>query len=728
MLEIVDHAWEGRTSTGRADELFQQHRKEIYQDTDRLFGRFMAIQWVGGILFALIVSPHTWVGQTSHIHLHVWAAIFVGGAISAFPIWMTRVWPGAVATRHAVATAQMLMSALLICLTGGRIETHFHVFGSLVILSFYRDWKVFIPATLVIALDHFLRGIYWPLSVYGVLTASPWRSVEHGAWVVFENVFLVMSCLRSIREMRFIANRTAALETSERNSRQTFEEAPIGMAVIGLDDRFRQVNTAFCKMIGYSEEELLSRSPVDLTYPDDRAETRRIAAAMLESNAHCSAEKRFVCKNGEVLWAMRTGCLIRDGAGNPRHFLIMVEDITQRKKAAAALQEAKEEADRANNAKSEFLSRMSHELRTPLNAIIGFGQLLDRQNPTGQQRGHLRHIIAGGRHLLDLINEVLDISRIESGRLQFSLEPVCVSEAVQEAFDLMRPAAVERAIDLSVQPCPELHCYVLADKQRFKQVALNLLTNAVKYTPIGGEVTISYDVSNGGRLRLLVSDTGVGIPAEKLSRLFTPFDRLGAEQSEVQGTGLGLAVCRRLMEAMGGSIGVESIPGQGSRFWIELPRSAPAFGGMVLRSVGRFRAPDANNGKRSILYIEDNRSNVMLVEEILADQAEMELIVAFNGESGLALARQHTPDLILLDLHLPDLSGPEVLTELKSDEIMRRIPVVVVSADATTRQIERLKAAGAHSYLTKPLDVEKFLRAIEEAATPSEETKECVAA
>ncbi|MGH7936081.1 MAG: PAS domain S-box protein, partial [Chthoniobacterales bacterium] len=360
--------------------------------------------------------------------------------------------------------------ALLICLTGGRIETHFHVFGSLVILSFYRDWKVFIPATLVIALDHFLRGIYWPLSVYGVLTASPWRSVEHGAWVVFENIFLVMSCLRSIREMRFIANRTAALETSEQNSRQTFEEAPIGMAVIGLDERFRQVNTAFCKMIGYSEEELLTRSPMEVTYPDDLAETRRITTAMLESNAHCSAEKRFVRKNGEVLWAMRTGCMIRDAAGNPRHFLIMVEDITQRKKAAAALQEAKEEADRANNAKSEFLSRMSHELRTPLNAIIGFGQVLDRQNPTGRQRSHLRHIITGGRHLLDLINEVLDISRIESGQLQLSLEPVCMSEAVQEAFDLMRPAAVERAIDLSVQSCPEPDCYVLADKQRFKQV------------------------------------------------------------------------------------------------------------------------------------------------------------------------------------------------------------------------------------------------------------------
>src|SRR5450432_3224476 len=184
MLEIVDKAWEGRSSTGRAKEIFQQHRKEIYCHTDHFLAKFMAIQWGAVILFAVLVSPHTWAGPSSQVHLHVWAAIFVGGLISAFPIWMTEVWPGATVTRQVVAAAQMLMSALLICVTGGRIETHFHIFASLVILSFYRDWRVFIPATLVVALDHFLRGIYWPLSVYGVLTASPWRSVEHAAWVV----------------------------------------------------------------------------------------------------------------------------------------------------------------------------------------------------------------------------------------------------------------------------------------------------------------------------------------------------------------------------------------------------------------------------------------------------------------------------------------------------------------------------------------------------------------
>jgi PAS domain S-box-containing protein len=726
MLEIVDRAWEGRTATGRAEEIFQQHRKEIYRHTDHFLAKFMALQWVAGILFALIVSPHTWVGQASHIHLHVWAAIFLGGLISAFPIWMTQVWPGETVTRHVVATAQMLMSALLICLTGGRIETHFHVFASLVILSFYRDWRVFIPATLVVALDHFLRGIYWPMSVYGVLTASPWRSVEHAAWVVFEVVFIVIYCLRSIREMRFIANRTAALETSEQNSRQTFEDAPIGMAVVGLDERFRQTNGALCEMLGYSQEELLSLSPMDLTYPDDLAETRRAARDMLESRMKHSSEKRYVRKNGELLWALRTGCMIRDVSGNPRHYLIMVEDITERKKAAVALQVAKEEADRANKAKSEFLSRMSHELRTPLNAIIGFGQLLKRQDPTEKQTSHLRHIINGGRHLLALIDEVLDISRIESGRLQLSLEPVCVTEAMQEAFDLMRPAAVERAIDLTMQPSAVCDGYVLGDKQRFKQVALNLLTNAIKYTPIGGRVTVSCDLAEDDKFRLLVADNGPGIPKEKLSRLFTPFDRLDAEHSDVQGTGLGLALSRRLMEAMGGSIGVESTPGRGSTFWLELPRCARRLL-VARRDAERLCATDSTAEKRTILYIEDNRSNVTLVEEILAGQPGIELLVAVQGADGIAQAREHAPDLILLDLHLPDMPGLEVLSRLKSDPGARRIPVIVVSADATERQVERIKKAGARDYITKPIDVDNFLSLINETDKQPAETPECVA-
>jgi two-component system sensor histidine kinase/response regulator len=716
------------TSAERADQLFQQHREEIYRNTDKLFARLMLLQWLAGILMAFVIAPRTWSGQSSQIHLHVWATIFVGGAITIFPVWMTRVWPGAAITRYVIAVAQMLMSALLISLTGGRIETHFHVFGSLVILSFYRDWRVLIPATVVVALDHFLRGIYWPYSVYGVLTASPWRSIEHAGWVIFEDVFLVISCLRSVREMRFIANRTAALEASEQSFRQIFEEAPIGMAVLGLDYRFRQVNTTLCHMLGYSAEELTGRSPLDITYPDDIEQSRQLAQAMLDGRARCSVEKRYVRQNGEVLWATRTASLIRDQTGNPRHYLTMVEDITQRKNTAVALQQAKDEAERANNAKSEFLSRMSHEFRTPLNAILGFGQLLERQSPTEVQRIRLRHIISAGRHLLDLINEVLDISRIEVGRLQLSLEPVCVAEALQEALDLMRPLAAERAIEIAAPSGLDPSSFVLADRQRFKQVLLNLLTNAVKYTPIGGDVTVSCASSGECNVRVTVRDTGSGIASDKLSRVFTPFDRLGAEQSDVEGTGLGLALCQRLMHAMHGSIGVNSTVREGSAFWIELPLTEAPSTRMSLPEKTITSRRDPSAGKRTILYIEDNLSNVTLVEQILAEQPEIELITAMQGRVGLDLARQHSPDLILLDLHLPDLAGWEVLAQLKADEGTGRIPVIVISADATARQIERLLDAGARDYLTKPLDVAKFVQIVEKTTKSSRGISQCAVA
>src|SRR5438477_1534914 len=344
MFEMNRKSEQKESAAARADELFQEQQHAIYLNTDSLFAKLMFAQWLAAILMAVVISPYTWAGQSSVIHIHVWAAIFLGGAISIFPIWMTRAWPGAAITRYVIAVAQMLMSGLLISVTGGRIETHFHVFGSLVILSFYRDWRVLIPATIVVGLDHFIRGVYWPYSVYGVLTASPWRSIEHAAWVVFEDIFLVLSCFRSIHEMRSIANRTAALEASEQKFREIFEEAPIGMAVVGLDEKFRETNPALSKMLGYSEEELRGLTPLDITHPDDLATSKELAKAMLEDRAvHNTVEKRYIRKNRELVWAKRTGGVIRDDAGNPRQFLIMVEDITERKRAEEALHESKRE-------------------------------------------------------------------------------------------------------------------------------------------------------------------------------------------------------------------------------------------------------------------------------------------------------------------------------------------------------------------------------------------------
>src|SRR5256714_5863882 len=336
----------------RADELFSQQQETIYRNTDQLFARLMVFQWIAAIVMAVLISPYTWAGQASEIHIHVWAAIFLGGAISVFPIWLTRMWPGALVTRHVIAVAQMLMSALLISVPGGRIETHFHVFGSLVILSFYRDWRVLIPATIVVALDHFIRGVYWPYSVYGVLAASPWRSMEHAAWVVFEDLFLVISCLRSIREMRSIANRTAALEASEQTFRKIFEEGPVGIAVVDLEQRFVKVNTSLCQMLGYSSEELVGKNTLGITYPDDIGRDNDVVAELQTGAVRSAFEKRYIRKDGELLWVNLTAAIIRNKKGQPHHYITMVKDVTERKRVEQDLEGAKNEADPTNKPKT----------------------------------------------------------------------------------------------------------------------------------------------------------------------------------------------------------------------------------------------------------------------------------------------------------------------------------------------------------------------------------------
>jgi PAS domain S-box-containing protein len=519
-----------------------------------------------------------------------------------------------------------------------------------------------------------------------------------------------------------IQSQDSALRKAEEKYRLIFEGAIEGMFQITPGGKYLSVNPALARMYGYdSPQELMTISEVGQAVyvdPDRRNEFKRVIEAqgfveLFEYEIHR--------KDKSKIWLCANARAVRDATGTTLYYEGTVEDITQRKRV--------EEVERANKAKSEFLSRVSHELRTPLNAILGFGQLLERQNPTETQRPRIRHIVNAGNHLLGLINEVLDISRIESGRMQLSLEPVCVADALTEALDLMRPLAAERGIQLSTPASFDSSVFALADRQRFKQVLLNLLTNAVKYTPVSGTVSVSHNASGEENVRILVEDTGPGIPSQKLERLFRPFERLGAEQSNVEGTGLGLALSQRLIQAMGGSIGVESKMSKGSIFWVELSRTeSPLQKHSSPKKNGDSDAPPSQTTNRKVLYIEDNLSNLTLIEQMLEERPEIELLTAMQGKIGLALARQHAPDLILLDVHLPDLDGREVISELKSSKTTRDIPVVVISADATNYQINRLLAAGADTYLTKPLDVVDFFQVLDKTSPANQGKNSALAA
>jgi signal transduction histidine kinase/CheY-like chemotaxis protein len=389
------------------------------------------------------------------------------------------------------------------------------------------------------------------------------------------------------------------------------------------------------------------------------------------------------------------------------------ELASQNKNLAAS----REDADRANQAKSEFLSRMSHELRTPLNAILGFAQLLELEDMTPRQRENLNHIVTGGKHLLDLINEVLEISRIEAGSMIPVLEPINGPVIVGETLDLVAPLAAQRGIELIPEVEGAGDVWIAADHQHLKQVLLNLVANAVKYNRENrGSVTVGVkQVGDFGQI--YVRDTGMGIPKTKLSKLFVPFERLGAEGTDVEGTGLGLVLAQRLTEAMYGTITVESTEWVGSTFFVNIPLTnapsydtpAPAAEEPVAEEA---EAVDDEQRTWKVLYIEDDAANARLMARLFQEEPRLELMTTMYGERGVAIARELQPDLILLDIHLPDIDGDEVIQILHTEWTTQKIPVIVVTADATDEQRSKMMGLGASDFLTKPLTLDALMSSV----------------
>jgi PAS domain S-box-containing protein len=510
---------------------------------------------------------------------------------------------------------------------------------------------------------------------------------------------------------RQLTESNALLRSSEVRLQAILDTTVDGIVTINADGIIESFNQAAERLFGYQAGQVIGKN-VSMLMPSPYTEEHD----RYLSNYRETGIRKIVGIGREVVGRRRDGStfpmdlsvseVILEGK---QLFTGLVRDISRQTQINQALQEAKSVAEEANHAKSEFLSRMSHELRTPLNAILGFGQLLELDELSSDQRESVDQIKRGGRHLLNLINEVLDIARIEAGRMDISLEPVRIEEVIGEVLELVQPLGARREIRFRLDLAGATGVFVLADNTKLKQVLLNLISNGVKYNRERGELCLSCAFVPPRRFRLTVGDTGRGIPADKLSRLFTPFDRLGAEQSGVEGSGLGLALSKRLVELMGGVVSVTSEVGRGSRFSVDMPLAEDPHAGPEADPEKAQEAAVGPEEVRTVLYIEDNLDNLRLIERILSHRRGIHLLTAMQGSLGLELAKQYLPDLILLDVHLPDLNGDKVLAHLRQDPETRSIPVVVISADAMPRQIEKLRAAGANDYLTKPIDVPRFL-------------------
>jgi two-component system sensor histidine kinase/response regulator len=590
----------------RAKELVSEDLNRNYAQTSRLFTILMLVQWVAGIAAALWIAPYTWVGATSQVHLHVWLAIFLGGAITSLPVFLTLIRPRDAFTRHIVAICQMLMSGLLIHLTGGRIETHFHVFGSLAFLAYYRDWRVLIPATIVVAVDHAVRGIYFPQSVFGILTASPWRWVEHAGWVVFENVILVKMCLQSVANAWELARRQASIEAITR----------------GLEDKVR-----------------------------DRTKE---------------------------------------------------------------LERAKEVAEAASQAKSDFLANMSHEIRTPMNGVLGMTELALDTDLQPEQREYLTMAKNSADDLLRVINDILDFSKIEAGMLDLNLGAFCLRESIEETCRTLALSAHKKGIELVCDIRSSVPEHVVSDALRIRQVLINLIGNAIKFTE-SGEIVLTIEAQArdegirgkyGLTLSFSVKDTGIGISTAKQQTIFQAFTQADTSTTRrYGGTGLGLAISKRLVEMMGGRIWVESEEQRGSNFFFAIPANA------IEKTSPVSRNDFSQLHGIPVLVVDDNLTNRRLLADWLSRWGMLP-IVAESGAAALTILEScvESIPLVLTDVHMPDMDGFELVTRVKT---RKQTPTVIMLTSGSYQgDVARSRELGVEAYLIKPVGQSDLLQAI----------------
>jgi PAS domain S-box-containing protein len=723
MAELTMDAGLAQGTSRRAAELFEQHRREIFERTDRLFAALLFCEWLFGIFLAFVVSPRAWAGSMSSVHPHIWAALALGGSIVSLPIALALRHPGRTITRHVIATAQMLFSALLIHLTGGRIETHFHVFGSLAFLAFYRDWRVFVPATVVVALDHFLRGLVWPQSVYGVLVPGGWRWVEHAGWVAFEDLFLIKSCLQGVVEMRSIAVRRAQLEaTNEIVERAVAERTRAlaeseerfqafmdnGPAVRWMKDeqgRYVYVNQVFERVFGIPRGQAVGTIDRDRWAPE--------IADPLEAN-----DRRALAdgKGMEVLETIPTAdgiprrwtvfrFSLADAAGRPLLAAIAL-DMTEKLQLAEQLRQSQR-----MEAVGQLAGGIAQDFNNLLTAVTGYARLLQRELREGEgPRRYVDEIVRAGEKAAGLTQQLLAYSR----KQMLQPQVIKLNSIVTETEPLVR-RLIGEDIRLTVVLDPDLES-ALVDPSQIGHVIVNLALNARDAMATGGQMTIetanvelaAHALGQEGPTRrghyvlLAVSDTGHGMSAEIRARAFEPFF---TTKPVGKGTGLGLSTVHGIVHQSGGHVEIYTEVGVGTTFKVYLP-ARTAHGADEEQLPVADEAP--RRGSERVLLVEDDEGVLNLARDLFRSQG-YHVIEARHGEDAIEIFKRQLDriDILVTDVVMPGMSGRQLADRLR--RICPELKVLFMSGYADEAIVQHGVLEPGIDFVQKPFTPDRLL-------------------